>query len=101
MTGGQSTFGTSTDEGMQMALDEINAAGGVNGIKIAKKLENDEGKSDEARTAVADIMQFHPTAVIGEVASSNSLAAAPVCQQNHVPMISPASTNPEVTQVGD
>lgn len=101
MTGDESTFGTSTDEGMQMALDEINNAGGVNGVKITKKLENDEGKSDEARTVVADLMQYHPTAVIGEVASSNSLAAAPVCQENKVPMISPASTNVAVTQIGD
>lgn len=101
MTGDESTFGTSTDEGMQMALDEINAAGGVSGVKLTKKLENDEGKSDEARTVVADLMQYHPTAIIGEVASSNSLAAAPVCQQNKVPMISPASTNVAVTQIGD
>ncbi|HEX5324613.1 MAG TPA: ABC transporter substrate-binding protein, partial [Capsulimonadaceae bacterium] len=99
MTGAQSTFGTSTDEGMQMALDEINAGGGIDGMKLAKKAENDESKSDEARTVVADLMQYHPTAIIGEVASSNSLAAAPVCQQNKVPMISPASTNPAVTKI--
>ena len=40
-------------------------------------------------------------AVIGEVASSRSLAAAPQCQANQMPMLSPASTNPKVTQVGD
>jgi len=39
--------------------------------------------------------------VIGEVASSRSLAAAPICQSASVPMISPSSTNPRVTQVGD
>jgi branched-chain amino acid transport system substrate-binding protein len=38
---------------------------------------------------------------LGEVASSLSLAAAPICQQNKIPMISPSSTNPKVTQVGD
>jgi branched-chain amino acid transport system substrate-binding protein len=101
MTGSESTFGTSTDEGMQMALDEINSAGGVNGMQLAKKAENDESKSDEARTVVQDLMQSHPTAIIGEVASSNSLAAAPVCQNAKVPMISPASTNPKVTEQGD
>src|SRR6185436_11605670 len=40
-------------------------------------------------------------AVLGEVASTNSRAAAPVAQQNGIPMISPSSTNPNVTQVGD
>src|SRR5207247_11366093 len=40
-------------------------------------------------------------AVLGEVASSRSLAAAPVCQQNRIPMITPSSTNPRVTQIGE
>src|SRR5207248_6805930 len=40
-------------------------------------------------------------AVIGEVASSRSLAAAPICQRAGVPMISPSSTKPRVTEVGD
>ena len=40
-------------------------------------------------------------AVLGEVASSLSLVGAPVCQENGVPMVSPSSTKPEVTQVGD
>jgi branched-chain amino acid transport system substrate-binding protein len=40
-------------------------------------------------------------AILGEVASSRSLEAAPICQQNKIPMISPASTNPSVTQEGD
>ena len=40
-------------------------------------------------------------AVLGEVASSRSLAAAPICQSNAVPMISPSSTNPKVTEIGD
>jgi branched-chain amino acid transport system substrate-binding protein len=47
------------------------------------------------------IKQNGVKAVIGEVASSRSLAAAPVCQSSQVPMLSSASTNPKVTQVGD
>ena len=40
-------------------------------------------------------------AILGEVASGRSLEAAPICQTNKIPMISPSSTNPKVTQVGD
>ncbi len=47
------------------------------------------------------ISEDHVVAVLGEVASSKSLEAAPICQENHIPMISPASTNAKVTQVGD
>jgi branched-chain amino acid transport system substrate-binding protein len=47
------------------------------------------------------ITKDHVAAVLGEVASKVSLAGAPVCQQYGVPMISPSSTNPEVTQKGD
>jgi branched-chain amino acid transport system substrate-binding protein len=40
-------------------------------------------------------------AILGEVASSRSLEAAPICQQNGIPMVTPASTNPKVTETGD
>jgi branched-chain amino acid transport system substrate-binding protein len=46
-------------------------------------------------------MNSKPVAVLGEVASSASMAGGPVCQANQVPMISPSSTNPKVTEVGD
>jgi branched-chain amino acid transport system substrate-binding protein len=56
----------------------------------------------EAATVVSKLIsQDNVVAVLGEVASSNSLAAAPICQTNKIPMISPSSTNPEVTKKGD
>jgi branched-chain amino acid transport system substrate-binding protein len=102
LTGGTATFGTSTDEGVQLALDEINARGGVLGKKIRVIVEDDQSKPEEAVTAVLKLIkQDQVAAVIGEVASSRTLAAAPVAQANKVPLLSPASTNPKVTQVGD
>src|SRR5204863_8951375 len=66
------------------------------------KPEDDQGKAEEAATAAQKIVnQDRAIAVIGEVASSRSLAAAPICQEAGVPMISPSSTNPEVTKKGD
>jgi branched-chain amino acid transport system substrate-binding protein len=102
MTGSEATFGISTDNGVKMAVNEINAAGGVNGKKIKLIAYDDQGKQSEAITAVTRlIQQDHAVAVIGEVASSLSLAGGQVCQQAGVPMISPSSTNPKVTAIGN
>ena len=102
LTGPQATFGQSTHNAIQMALDEVNAAGGVNGRKIKLLTEDDQSKQEEAANAVTKLIsQNNVLAVLGEVASSNSLAAAPICQSNKVPMITPSSTNPEVTRKGD
>src|SRR5688572_21417397 len=95
MTGGQATFGVSTHNGIMLALDEINGAGGVNGRKIRVISEDDQSKAEEAANAVTKLIsQDNVIAIIGEVASSSSLAAAPICQANKVPMITPSSTNP-------
>jgi branched-chain amino acid transport system substrate-binding protein len=102
LTGPQATFGQSTHNGIMMAMDEVNAAGGINGRKIKVLTEDDQSKQEEAANAVTKLIsQNSVLAVIGEVASSNSLAAAPICQSNKVPMISPSSTNDAVTQKGD
>ena len=102
MTGPQATFGQSTHNGIMMAIDEVNAAGGVNGKRITIKSEDDQSKAEEAANTVQKLIsQDNVVAVLGEVASSNSLAAAPICQQSKRPMITPSSTNPKVTQIGD
>jgi len=102
LTGTTATFGQSTDNGIKMAFDEINTAGGVLGKKLKVLVEDDQSKPEEATTAVTKLInQNHVVAMLGEVSSSRSLAAAPVCQANAVPMVSPSSTNPRVTQIGD
>ena len=102
LTGGQATFGQSTHNGIMLAVDEINGGGGVDGRKIRIITEDDQSKSEEAANAVTKLIsQNNVIAVLGEVASSASLAAAPICQSNKVPMITPSSTNERVTQVGD
>lgn len=102
MSGAQATFGQSTDNGIRLALEEINAAGGVNGKKLRLITYDDKGDTKEAGAAVTRLItRDKVVAVLGEVASSLSLAGAPVCQEHGVPMITPSSTNPQVTQVGD
>jgi branched-chain amino acid transport system substrate-binding protein len=102
LTGGTATFGQSTHNGITLAFDEINAAGGVLGKKLKVLVEDDQSKPEEAATAVQKLIsQNRVVAVLGEVASSRTLAAAPIAQSNKVPLISPSSTNPKVTEVGD
>jgi branched-chain amino acid transport system substrate-binding protein len=106
ITGSEATFGISTKNGIQMALDEVNAAGGITvdgkAKKVAVRVYDDQGKPEEAANAVTRLLsQDHVAAILGEVASSNSLAMAPKAQAAKVPMVSPSSTNPKVTEVGD
>ncbi len=102
LTGSEATFGVSTNKGIKLAFDEINNTGGINGKKIKLITLDDQGKPEEAAQVVTRLItQDKVVAVIGEVASGRSLAAAPIAQQYKVPMISPSSTNPKVTQVGD
>jgi branched-chain amino acid transport system substrate-binding protein len=102
LTGTTATFGQSTHHGLELAVEETNNAGGVLGKKITLLVEDDQSKPEEAATAVTKLItRDNVRAIIGEVASSRSLAAAPICQQFQIPMVSPASTNPEVTRKGD
>jgi branched-chain amino acid transport system substrate-binding protein len=102
LTGKEATFGTSSHEGTLLAIEEINAAGGVLGKKLQLLTEDDLSKPGEPATVVNKLISRDGViAMLGEVASSRSLEAAPICQQNKIPMISPASTNPQVTETGD
>ena len=102
LTGTTATFGISTKNGIDMAIDEVNAAGGVLGKQLRVIVEDDQGRPEEAQTVVTKLITSdRVVAVLGEVASSRTLAAAPVAQSNGIPMITPSSTNPKVTEVGD
>ncbi len=102
MTGPTSSFGQSTKNGIELAFAEINAAGGVNGKQLQLISEDDQGRPEQAKTVVSKLINTDKVvAVLGEVASTNSLAAAPVAQEAKIPMITPSSTNPKVTEIGD
>jgi branched-chain amino acid transport system substrate-binding protein len=103
LTGDGASFGQSSKEGTQLAVDEVNSAGGLlGGRKIRLLIEDDQSKPEEASNAATKLItQDKVVALLGEVASRRSLAAAPVAQKYQVPMITPSSTNERVTQVGD
>ncbi len=102
LTGKEANFGNSSHQGTLLAIEELNAAGGLLGKKLELITEDDLTKAGEPATVVNKLISRDGViAILGEVASSRSLEAAPICQQNKIPMISPSSTNPEVTKTGD
>jgi branched-chain amino acid transport system substrate-binding protein len=103
LTGDGASFGQSSVEGAQLAVEEVNNAGGLlGGRRIRLLVEDDQSRPEEASNAVTKLItQDKVVAVLGEVASRRTLAAAPVAQKFQIPMITPASTNERVTQVGD
>lgn len=101
LTGKEATYGQASHKGTVLAVEEINAAGGVLGRKLELISEDDQSKPGEAATIVKKFISRNKVfAVLGEVASSRSLEATPICQNAKIPMISPASTAPEVTARG-
>jgi branched-chain amino acid transport system substrate-binding protein len=104
LTGNDADFGQSTKRGVEMAMDDLTAQkqGQIGGLTVRAVVEDDQGKPEEAATVVQKLInQDQVITVIGEVASGRSMAGGPICQAAGVPMISPSSTNPKVTQIGD
>jgi branched-chain amino acid transport system substrate-binding protein len=101
-TGSTANFGISSVNGIKLAADEINAAGGINGKQVELLVQDDRSDAQEAATIVTKfVTQDEVHGIIGEVASSRSIAAAPIAQNAKIPMLTPSSTNPEVTKKGN
>ncbi|HXN35045.1 MAG TPA: ABC transporter substrate-binding protein [Opitutaceae bacterium] len=102
LTGKEAAFGQSSHKGTLLAIEEANAAGGVLGRQIELVTDDNQSKQGESATIVKRlIFRDRVAGILGEVASMRSLEAAPICQAYRIPMISPSSTNPRVTQIGD
>ena len=102
LTGKEAAFGQSSHKGTQLAVEEVNKAGGVLGRQIKLITEDTQSKIGESATGVRKLIsRDNAIAILGEVASQRSLEGASVCQPAKIPMISPSSTNPKVTEAGD
>jgi len=98
VSGEAATFGKSTQEGCELAVEEWNAKGGVLGQQIKLVYEDDKGDAAEGAAVWTKLIQQDKVvAIVGTVMSKVSLAGAPISEQYGVPMISPTSTNPSVT----
>src|SRR5688572_12377938 len=100
MTGQYAAFGEQLRRGAQMAVDEINAAGGVNGQKLQLVIGDDACDPKQA-TAVANKMVTDKVVfVAGHFCSSSSIPASKIYKEARILQITPASTNPRLTDEG-
>ena len=102
LTGREAGLGQYTHMGVVMAVEEINAAGGVDGRQIVVIPEDTQSKAGESATVVRKLItRDHVVAIIGEGASGRCLEGAPIAQRAGIQVVSPAATNPKVTEIGD
>jgi branched-chain amino acid transport system substrate-binding protein len=102
LTGEAATFGASSKQGMELAIQEWNDKGGIDSKKIVLAFADDKGDPAEGATVFTKLIQQDKVAaIVGPVMSKVALAGAPICQANQLPMISSTATNPKVTEVGD
>ena len=98
LTGDVKTFGESTRNGAMLAIDEANAAGGVNGKKIEVVATDDKNDPTETGNAGSKLIDMDKVvAIIGSVSSKCSVPLSDKCQAAKIPMITPTSTSANVT----
>lgn len=101
MTGAIATYGQESVNGINLALKTLNA-NGIKGKQIKLIVQDNKGEPMESAAAVRKLIEIDKVnAILGSVASSNTLAGAPIAQAAGVPLMTPASTNETVTQTGD
>ena len=99
LSGPDATFGSDTREGIALAVDEAVAAGGIRGRRIRLLYEDDKSSAQEATQKVQQLIDRDGVvALLGEAASSRSLAGGLIANTRRVPMITPSSTAVEVTK---
>jgi branched-chain amino acid transport system substrate-binding protein len=99
LSGPDSTFGTDTRDGIELAVEETNAKGGVKGKKIRVIYEDDKSTTLEASQKVRQLIDRDKVvALLGEVASSRSIAGGLIANTSKVPMVTPSSTAVKVTE---
>ncbi|WP_405108085.1 ABC transporter substrate-binding protein [Paenibacillus sp. FSL K6-1217] len=98
LTGGQVSFGDSASKGAKLAVDQINAAGGVLGKQLELVIADNASKSEEATQAAQKLITNDKVVtIIGATTSTNTLGIVPVATEKKIPLVSVGATNPKVT----
>ncbi len=102
LTGAGETYGTVASQAKQMALDEINAAGGVNGRPIEFIVEDSKCNAQDAITAYKKLTEVDGIKIIlGTSCSGAMLGAAPLAEADGVILFSGLASNPDIANAGD
>lgn len=98
LTGNHAQYGANANNGLKLAVKEVNDAGGINGKKI--KIVEADSKSEAAESVNAAtklISDDKVVALVGPAVTANVIAESQVATDNMIPIIAPAATNPDVT----
>jgi branched-chain amino acid transport system substrate-binding protein len=101
LTGDQKDWGDDSVEGARLALDDFNAAGGIDGKKIEMITGDSASKAEQAKTATEKLLSDGVVAVVGEVASGNTIQIAKAAFPKAVPVIGIGATRTDLTNEGD
>lgn len=103
LSGDLATYGKSVRDAIVLAADSINTQqGGTLGKKIELVIEDNQSRPEQAKTVFEKLIKRDKVvAIIGDVTSGCTMAAAPVAQENKIPMLTPTATNERVTAAGD
>jgi branched-chain amino acid transport system substrate-binding protein len=102
LTGPGETYGTVANQAKQLAVDEINAAGGINGRMIELVVEDSKCNAQDAITAYNKLTDVDGVKIIlGTSCSGAMLGAAPLAEKEGVVMFSGLATNPDIAEAGD
>ena len=102
LTGPGETYGTVANQAKQLAVDEINAAGGVNGRVIELVVEDSKCGAQDAITAYNKLTDVDGVKIIlGTSCSGAMLGAAPLAESDGVVLFSGLATNPDIATAGD
>jgi branched-chain amino acid transport system substrate-binding protein len=102
LTGDVAMFGKPTLEGMKMAADELNAAGGILGKKVEIIEADDRGDKQEGASVTQKfISRDHVNAIVGDPTTGITKVAAPIAQKGQVVILSAGATGPGVVEIGD
>jgi branched-chain amino acid transport system substrate-binding protein len=100
LTGKDAVFGAQLKHGAEQAIEDINATGGINGQKIELFFGDDAGEPKQGPSVANTFVGEGVTFVIGHFNSGVSEPASTVYAENGIVMITPASTNPKITDRG-
>lgn len=96
VTGGASVYGVAVENGMQIAIDEINAAGGINGVQIEFNFQDDEHNEEKAVNAYNTLKDWGMNILIGNVTSGPCVAVAALTGEDNMFQLTPSGSSTDI-----